>query len=36
MENPDMTFEIENLIRQTAGLPSLSFEQFESDLAAAE
>ncbi len=32
MENPDMTFEIENLIRQTAGLTAIDYEEFESEM----
>ena len=32
MENPDMAFEIENLIRQTAGLAAIDFEDFEAEM----
>jgi recombination protein RecA len=32
LENPDLAFEIENLIRETAGFPSLSYEDFEAAL----
>ncbi|MFZ0544858.1 MAG: recombinase RecA, partial [Candidatus Promineifilaceae bacterium] len=36
LENPDMAFEIENLIRETVGLPTLTFEAFEAALPDAE
>jgi recombination protein RecA len=32
MENPEMTFEIENLIRQAAGLGTIQYEDFEAEL----
>jgi recombination protein RecA len=32
LENPDLAFEIENLIRDTVGLPTLAFEAFEAAL----
>jgi recombination protein RecA len=32
LENPDLAFEIENIIRETGGFPSLSYDDFEAAL----